>query len=157
MSKTKAIKAITIIAFTVVYFITVKGLRAQEGVFNGVNPLFAMFLHANIAHLAVNMTTLWAIWRKPLWLIIPASLLGLLGMAISTDVVGFSAALFALIGLQWHLYDCRRNWIIIAVIMGLSLLLPQLAFIAHLVPFALAWVINWAWRLHRQYYRDTIY
>ena len=155
MSKTKAIKGITIAAFTVVYFLTVKGIRAQEGTFDGINPLYAMFLHANIAHLIVNMTTLWAIWRKPMWLIVPAMMLGILGMALSNNVVGFSAALFALMGLQWHIYDCKRNWIIIGVALLLSLVLPQLAFIAHIVPFTLGWIINRAWKMHRQFQRDT--
>ena len=155
MQKEKIIKATTIAAFTALYALYVRGIAAKDDTFDGINPMLAMLLHANVAHLAVNMYALWYIWRKPMWLIALASLIGLLGICLAPNAVGFSAALFALLGLQWHIYDCKQNRIMIGIMLLLSLIIPQLTFIAHVVPFTLALLINFIWRINKQYRHDT--
>lgn len=155
MQTKNVMKFCLVAVFVTIYAVTVRDWAANSIHLQDYNAIARLVLHANVAHLAINMYALCCLWRKPLWLIIPASMLGLLGIALSSNAVGFSATLFALMGLQWHIYDCKRNRIMIAAMLLISLLVPQLAFIAHLVPFAIALLINILWRLYSQYHKDT--
>ena len=155
MQTNKVMKICIVAAFVTIYAVTVRDYAARSIHLQDYNAFARLVLHANVAHLAINMYALWCIWRKPMWLIVPASLLGLLGIALSANAVGFSAALFALLGLQWHLYDCKRNRIMIGTMLMLSLIIPQFAFIAHVVPFSIALLVNLLWRLYSQYHKDV--
>lgn len=110
-----------------------------------------LLMHANPFHLAVNCWALFGLWRRPWWLIIPATAIGWFGLHIDHTAIGFSAALFALLGLQWRLYDCWQNRIFVGIMLGLSLIIPQLAFIAHLVPFCIALAAGWIYNLIKGY------
>lgn len=118
-------------------------------------PWIDALLHANWAHLALNCWALYWLWRRPRWLILPAYALGCAGLWLDGNAIGLSAMLYALMGLQWHLYDCTRNRIIIAVSLLVSGLVPQLAFVAHLVPFVFALAIGWLGRLIINYNQDV--
>ena len=120
----------------------------------GVNHI-RLFMHANPFHLAVNCWALWGLWRRPWWFIIPAIAIGWFGLHTDHTAIGFSAALFALMGLQWRLYDCWQNRIFVAIMLTISFLVPQLAFIAHLVPFCIALAIGWVYNIITQYEQDT--
>ena len=96
----------------------------------------AMLTHANVFHLALNCWALWKVWRRPAWLIIPAIALGQLGMLADSQAVGASSMIFALVALQWRIYDCKFNRWFMAASLALSAALPQVSFWAHAVPFA---------------------
>lgn len=119
------------------------------------NPMVDSFLHANWAHLALNCWALYWLWRKPRWLIIPAYAFGCVGLWLDGNAIGLSAMLYALMGLQWHLYDSTRNRIIMAASLLVAGLVPQLAFVAHLVPFVLALAFGWLGRLVINYNHDV--
>ena len=101
-------------------------------------PWVDVFLHANWAHLALNCWALYWLWRRPRWLIVPAYLIGCLGLWLDGGAMGLSAVLYALMGLQWRLYDCMRNRLAVAVSLLVAAFVPQLAFVAHFVPFCVA-------------------
>lgn len=119
------------------------------------NPMADAFLHANWAHLALNCWALYCLWRKPRWLIIPAYVFGCVGLWLDGNAIGLSAMLYALMGLQWHLYDSTRNRIIMAVSLLVAGLVPQLAFVAHLVPFTIALAVGWLARMVFNYNQDV--
>lgn len=120
----------------------------------GVPPVDAL-MHANWAHLALNCWVAYSLWREPRWLIVPAFAIGCFGLWLDREAVGFSATLYALMGLQWHLYDCVRNRVIVAASLLVAGMVPQLAFVAHLVPFAIALAVGYAARLICNYNQDV--
>lgn len=124
MQTQKALKATAITALTIIFATHAHAPR--------------MLQHANIFHLAVNAWTMWNVWRKPLWLILPAAAFGQLGMLADTQAVGASSMLFALVALQWNIYDCKLNRWLIAATLAVSAILPQLSLCAHLIPFSTA-------------------
>lgn len=119
------------------------------------NPMADAFLHANWAHLALNCWGLYCLWRKPRWLIVPAYVLGCVGLWLDGNAIGLSAMLYALMGLQWHRYDCVRNRVIVAASLLVAGLVPQLAFVAHLVPFTIALAVGWLARMVINYNQDV--
>lgn len=109
--------------------------------------------HANVFHLAANIIALWLMYVAG-WVWIPAVALGALGVWMG-HAVGFSGALFAAIGLQWDIYDCKRNRISIAVVMALSAIIPNMSFIGHAVPFFIGMAISRCRSFIKQYHGDT--
>lgn len=116
------------------------------------NAFADSLMHGNWAHLALNCWGVLALWRKPRWAIIPAYLIGCFGISLEGNVVGFSAALYALTGLQWNIYDCVYNRVIIAASFVLCAVVPQLALIAHLIPFCIGLAVGWIYRLIKGFY-----
>lgn len=114
-----------------------------------------LFMHGNPFHLALNCWALWVMWRKPWWHWMVATAIGVFGISLAHNAVGISAMLFALMGIRWTWYNCRINRVIIAVMLVLSLVLPQLTFIAHAVPFCMGLAVCWINKTITQYEHDT--
>lgn len=112
------------------------------------SPL-AITQHANWAHLAVNCWAMWNMWPTSWKNALAATAIGMAGICASQDAVGISAALFALIGLEWHRYDCKINYYTIAISLAVSALLPMVSFTAHALPLAIGWA---AWKLKQIYH-----
>ena len=131
------------------------GAVNQLAIKNGevVRLVLAMFLHANIIHLIVNMYSLAIVGKqvetylgkiKMIFICLVSGISGCLLSAISGTVcgVGFSGALFGLLGAllyfgyHYRLYlgEVLRNQIIPIIIYNLvlSLLIPNIDFFAHL-------------------------
>lgn len=111
----------------------------------------ALLMHANIFHLALNAWTAWLVIpaRAPRsWVTLAiGTALGILGIALSpTPTVGFSAAIYAMMGLRWHEVNSKANRVILAASLALCLALPHVAFVAHVVPFACGIACAWIWR-----------
>ena len=89
-----------------------------------------------------------------MWVMVPAVFIGWAGIAIDHSAIGFSAALFALMGLQWNLYDCMANRLLVAVLLLTSLIIPQMAFVAHILPFGIGLAAGYIYRFIKQYNND---
>lgn len=126
------------------------------------------FFHANIFHLAVNCLSLWTLFRKDIRYS-PSALVSayLIGTAswffTSSDVVGFSNIIFALIGLRTpslrHAWWKQPTVILFLAITALMALLPQVSAVTHIVSFVLGCIVAGAYRvvnnLSRDYSRAT--
>ncbi len=139
----QALKAVGIAVLSVAWW----------GQMAGVNHC-RLLMHANWAHLALNCWALWGLWRKPMWVMVPAVFIGWAGIAIDHNAIGFSAALFALMGLQWNLYDCTANRLLVAALLLISLIIPQMAFIAHILPFCIGLAAGCVYRYIKRSYND---
>ena len=142
----KITKIVLIAAMTIVF-----AVEWATGTFVTDNALVNQFLHANIFHLALNCWAIKSIVRSevmpPVVLAIVAILLGWVGFVCAETVVGFSGALYAMLGIQWRLFGNKTNFIITASIFVLGLILPGLTFIAHALPFFLGLAVGWAYNL----------
>lgn len=126
------------------------------------------FFHANIFHLAVNILSLWTLFRKG-WKygIAQLAFAYLIGTAswfcTTADVVGFSNIIFALIGLRTpslnHSWWKQSSVILFLAITALMAFLPQVSAITHIVSFVLGCIVAGAQRvisnLSRDYSRAT--
>lgn len=135
---------------------------------SGYISLVHHFFHANIFHLAVNCLSLWTLFRKDIRYS-PAELVSvyLIGTAswffTSSDVVGFSNIIFALIGLRTpslrHAWWKQPTVILFLAITALMALLPQVSAVTHIVSFVLGCIVAGAYRvvnnLSRDYSRAT--
>ena len=99
---------------------------AWWGQMAGVNHC-RLLMHANWAHLALNCVV---------------------SLALP------SAFQFALMGLQWNLYDCMANRLLVAVLLLTSLIIPQMAFVAHILPFGIGLAAGYIYRFIKQYNND---
>lgn len=121
-------------------------IQCITGTWNTGIPAANQLLHANVFHLALNIWILFTVTRNtilPLWATICICFaLGAIGMAAQPGAVGISAFLFAMLGINWHIYDCRNNRIIIALALIVPIFIPQLAFWPHLIPFISSLFIN---------------
>lgn len=121
------------------------------------------FFHANIFHLAVNCLSVWTLFRGGFsYNLAPLVWAFIIGSAswfcTSTDAVGFSNILFALIGLRTPSLRSRywRDPAVIAfvAITILMALLPQVSAITHIVSFVLGCIVAGASRIVNNISRD---
>lgn len=130
---------------------------------SGYISLMHHFFHANIFHLAVNCLSLWTLFRKDIRYS-PAALVSayLIGTASwffsSSDVVGFSNIIFALIGLRTpslrHAWWKQPTVILFFAITALMALLPQVSAVTHIVSFVLGCIVAGAYRVANNLIRD---
>lgn len=139
MPKQVWLKVAAITALTTIFFTTTPAPGSP----------FAITQHANWAHLAVNCWALWNMWPRSWKNALAASAIGMAGIYASQNAVGISAALFALIGLEWHRYNCKINYYTIAISLAISALLPMVSFTAHALPLAVGLAI---WKTNRIYH-----
>ena len=121
------------------------------------------FFHANILHLAVNCLSLWTIFRKDyiykssilIWAFVIASLSW---FCTSSDVVGFSNFIFAILGLRTP--SIRNSWwtspsvIFFLGITALMAFLPQVSAVTHIVSFSLGSIVAGVNRIIEHISRD---
>lgn len=150
MPKQKVIKAITACAISAVSIVAWTTHTSRTGI-----PCIDLFIHANVAHLAINLWVLMQLWNKPLWHLIPACAMGTIGIACAHNAVGCSAAVFALIGWRWYRFNNAMSWTMMAISLAAAAAIPQISFIAHAVPFFSAWALGTLFRLAKQYYDDN--
>lgn len=131
----------------------------MTGVFVTGNAFADQFLHANVFHLMLNCWAVKSIVRReimhPAVLVAAGIFLGWLGFLCTDCVVGFSGALYAMLGIQWRMFGTRTNTIITAVIFAIGLVIPQVTFIAHAVPFFLGIAVGWTYNLIKRFDYET--
>lgn len=131
-------------------------------------PLIYHIFHANIFHLAANCLSIWVVFRKgetyscsPLLI---AYIIGTLSwFCTSSDVVGISNIIFALIGLRTpsikHSWWRSRPVIIFLAVTLLMALFPQVSAVTHIVSFVLgslvAGIKRTTHRINRDYRRAS--
>lgn len=129
----------------------------------GYISLVHHFFHANIFHLAVNCLSVWTLFRKDMRYGMTQPVLAyLIGTAswffTSSDVVGFSNVIFALIGLRTpalgHFWWKQPAVILFLAITALMALLPQVSAVTHIVSFVLGCIVAGAYRVVNNISRD---
>lgn len=117
------------------------------------------FMHANIFHLLLNCWAVRSIVRgeimPPCVLAVVAVLLGWVGFLCGGNVVGFSGALYAMLGIQWKIFGTKTNVIVTASVFALGIILPGLAFVAHVLPFCLGLAVGWAYNMIKNFNYET--
>ena len=103
-----------------------------------INCVTASFLHGNIFHLAINVYTLWIMLRFPIIIrhfktnLIASYLISVLSFALSPSLaIGASGIIYALAGIVLIENLCKRNIVIIGIMIGFSFL-PNIATAVHL-------------------------
>lgn len=111
-----------------------------------VSPFIAPFLHANIAHLAINIYVLGSFIVSPLipMRLIPALLVSytvsVIAFALSpSPAVGISGLIYALFAIILSYNICKRNLIVCAIFIAFSLL-PNVATAVHLYSLLLGFL-----------------
>lgn len=147
---------ILLIEFAVLAF----ALQWRCGAFHATgNVLADQFMHANVFHLALNCWATWTLVRSdvmPAWVLVLLGIaFGAIGFACTSNVIGLSGALYAVMGMQWRLFGTRTNAIVTAIVLALGIILPGLTFVGHAVPFALGLAFGWAYNLIKDFYNET--
>lgn len=123
------------------------------------NAFACQWMHVNVFHLAANCWALWSILRSRMmpsfYLLIVGVLFGWVGFLCTSDVMGFSGALYAMLGVQWRYFHSWTNIIITASIFVLGIILPQLTAVAHIIPFALGLMFGYVFNFFKGYYYET--
>ena len=149
----KKVVAFSLVALLVVIYI----LDAYTPITISHSLLMRSFLHANIAHLAINCYALYTFIMSPL---LPYSLRYCCSMAYVISVfafacspiyaVGISGFIYALLGMIVARHRTKRNIIICAIFITFSLL-PQLATTVHIVSLLLGFTSTKLIDYARQY------
>lgn len=130
---------------------------------SGYISLVHHFFHANIFHLAVNCLSLWTLFRKDIRyspaVLVSAYLIGTASWFFtSSDVVGFSNIIFALIGLRTpslrHAWWKQPTVILFLAITALMALLPRVSAVTHIVSFVLGCIVAGVYRVANNLSRD---
>lgn len=123
------------------------------------DAFLCQWMHVNIFHLSANCWALWSILRSRMmpssYLLVVGVLFGWLGFACTSNVMGFSGALYAMLGIQWRYFNSRINLIITASIFALGIILPQLTAVAHIIPFTLGLMFGYVYNFFKDYYYET--
>ncbi len=123
------------------------------------SPMLNQFIHANIFHLLLNLWATWTIVRSdvmPAWsLVLVGMFIGWVGFLCAGSVVGFSAVLYAMLGMQWRLFGNKTNAMVTASVFLLGAVLPGLTFIAHALPFFLGIAYGWVYNMINNYNHET--
>lgn len=129
----------------------------------GYISLVHHFFHANIFHLAINCLSIWTLFRKDLrYDIAPLMFAYLIGTAswffTSSDVVGFSNFIFALIGLRtpsirnaWWRHPSVITFFVMTILMAF---LPNVSAVTHVVSFVMGSGMAGAHRIFSKIRRD---
>lgn len=121
------------------------------------------FFHANLMHLAVNCFSIWTLFkgksRYDLAQLVIAYVIGTASWFFSSsDPVGFSNIIFAIVGLRTP--SLKDRWwrqtsvLVFLLITLLMVLLPQVSAVTHIVSFALGCMMAGAHRLTQSIIRD---
>lgn len=100
--------------------------------------LFAPLGHGNLIHLLANLYVLW-IMRINAKQLCTAYIMGVIAMALSINpCIGFSAVLYALIGLNVpRIRISKAEWGIFIAANAITILIPNIATLAHFIAFML--------------------
>ena len=117
---------------------------------------YPQFKHANLFHLICNC---WCIYTAVNDRIINRYLIytviitcgAFTFMLYNGNAVGFSGALFAMIGISYSHHLTRRNTIMLAAIFLVNAIIPNLALFIHFVSFALGFTIGMIIKRIRKY------
>jgi hypothetical protein len=129
----------------------------------GYIALMHHFFHANIFHLAVNSLSIWALFRKgykyTVVSLVWAFLIGSVSwFCTSSDPVGFSNIIFALVGMRTPAFSNgwwkQSSTIVFLVVTALMAFLPQVSAVTHIVSFALGCIVAGAYRIINRVNRD---
>lgn len=110
----------------------------------GFLQLPRLLSHASLWHLLANVTCLLR-WRRtmpfgPYWLIVIGS--ASVGMWADSRAVGFSSAILAMAGVLFAQYRVAwYDWLLVALTVAAGIVFPDVSLLAHLVPFAMSFLI----------------
>lgn len=112
-----------------------------------VDRLLCHLCHANVFHLAVNLTVLWGIRQRISCL--PAFIIAVcatfLPMAVSAPTMGLSGFLFAAFGIMWgRIRLLREACVRVLPFVIFTMLLPGVNGLFHLYTFVLGFIYGYA-------------
>lgn len=103
-----------------------------------INKLTCHFYHANLYHLACNALCLWIMRPTPCQLLVAFPFAVMAMFFTDTPTVGFSAVIYAFIGMniiKWKV--SLIDWVTFIIANLISAFIPNIAFDTHLAAFLL--------------------
>lgn len=111
----------------------------------------ASFYHANWVHLLANIYVLWLIhfsWKS----LAVAYIIATIAFTICPESIGFSAILYALIGLRIpYVRISRTDWALFIIANLITLFIPNVTFSIHAFSFFAAWALSTIQKLGHEY------